>query len=526
VVRLAPLAAAALACSLAACGASPRPRTASTLVVDSSFALDTTDPQRAFDPTSTIMDRAVFDTLFTYEKNDLRHPIPLLVRSWTTTQFRTFIFHLRQDVHFADGTPLTSADVVFSLRRLVNLKGNPAHILPEVTVSARDRYTVVVKSSTAVPQLPAILTSASTGVVNAKLVQKHGGTDAADASTADKAEAWFNSAASAGAGSGPYELESYSPTSQVVLPANPNYWGTKKPAFRRIVIRNMTAATQFINIRRGSHEIAIDLSADQAQTLQGSPRLHVSLQPSPWVFYLFTHDDPTISSVTSNPQFQRAVRRALDYEAIRAIAGKGAIQAPGIIASMILGALPQQKSLKTDVGKAKADLSASGVGTQRVTLEYPSDVTINGVSFATLAQKVQSSLRAAGFKITLAGSPVTTFQPQYRAGRLAFGVWLYAFDYPDPADYLVFMPGNLIALHAGWRAGSDPAIERLAARALTVKAPEARRSLYQQIQLALNARGPFIPLVQPAQVVVATSDLIDAVFNGAYIIDLTQVAPR
>ena len=34
-----------------------------------------------------------------------------------------------------------------------------------------------------------------------------------------------------------------------------------------------------------------------------------------------------------------------------------------------------------------------------MTLEYPSDVTINGVSFATLAQKVQASLQAAGFKI-------------------------------------------------------------------------------------------------------------------------------
>ena len=77
-----------------------------------------------------------------------------------------------------------------------------------------------------------------------------------------------------------------------------------------------------------------------------------------------------------------------------------------------------------------------------MTLEYPSDVTINGVSFATLAQKVQASLQAAGFKIRLAGSPVTTFQPKFRAGKVAFGLWLYSFDYPDPVDYQVFMPGN------------------------------------------------------------------------------------
>ena len=81
-------------------------------------------------------------------------------------------------------------------------------------------------------------------------------------------------------------------------------------------------------------------------------------------------------------------------------------------------------------------------GRSEVTLEYPSDVTINGVPFATLAQKVQANLQAAGFDVALAGSPVTTFQPKFRAGKVAFGLWLYSFDYPDPVDYQVFMPGN------------------------------------------------------------------------------------
>ena len=269
----------------------------------------------------------------------------------------------------------------------------------------------------------------------------------------------------------------------------------------------------------------MDLSADQAETLKGDRRLHVSLQPSPWTFYLFTHDDPQISSVTSNPRFQQAVRHALDYQAIRAVAGRGAIQASGIVPSMILGALPQQKALETDVAKARAELSASGVGTQEVTLEYPSDETINGVSFATLAQKVQASLEAAGFKIALSGSPVTTFQPKFRAGKVAFGLWLWGPDYHDPADYLVFTPGQLVALHVGWPAGSDPAIEKLVAKARVATAPATRRSLYQQIQLALNARSPFIPLIQPAQAFVTTTDLAGAVFSGAYGVDLTQISP-
>jgi peptide/nickel transport system substrate-binding protein len=494
-------------------------------VVDNAFILDTTDPQRAFSPTGTIVDRAVFDTLFTYDKNDFRQPVPQLVQSWTAKQSRIFTFHLRQDVHFADDTPLTSGDVVFSLRRLVNLKGNPAHLLPDVTVSATGPYTVVIASKTPLPQLPAILTSASTGIVNAKLVEAHGGTDGPDASTADKSEAWFNSASSAGAGSGPYELESYSPTSQIVLSPNPRYWGARQPAFREIVIRNMTAAAQLLNIQHGAHQIATDVPSDQAQGLSGHAQLTVSRQPSPWVFYVFTNDDRKISPVTSNMLFQKAVREALDYAGLSTLAGPGAVVAPGLIPSMIPGALPAKEAPHRELDKAKEDLTASGVATDPVTLQFPSDLTISGVPVVAVAQKVQSDLEAAGFKVTLAGSPTTTFLPQFRAGHIAFGIWLYTFDYPDPADYQVFMPGNLVALHAGWHAGSDPAIARLAARAAAAQRTAARDSLYQQLQLALDAQSPFIPIVQPAEVVVATSDLSGVRLSDAYILDLTQVVP-
>ena len=36
----------------------------------------------------------------------------------------------------------------------------------------------------------------------------------------------------------------------------------------------------------------------------------------------------------------------------------------------------------------------------------------------------------------------------------------------------------------------------------------------------MNAHGPFIPLIQPAQVFVATSDLAGAYFSGAYNVDV------
>ncbi len=237
IARLAFVATIALATAAVASGAtSMRGGTTAattTLVVDRSFEIKTSDPQRAFEPTAAIVNRAVYDTLFTYKGGDVAHPLPMLVSSWSATKdAKKFTFKLKKNVHFANGDPLTSADVVFSLRRLINLKGNPAFLLDGVTPSAAGKYTVVLTSKTPATQLPAILANTSTGIVNSKLVKANGGTDAVGADTADKAEGWFNSSASIGAGSGPYTLQSYSTTSQLVLVPNKKYWGTRKAAFK------------------------------------------------------------------------------------------------------------------------------------------------------------------------------------------------------------------------------------------------------------------------------------------------------
>jgi peptide/nickel transport system substrate-binding protein len=502
-------------------------RTASdTLVIDNSFTLKTSDPGRAFDPTASIVDHALYDTLFTYKGGDLTHPVPLLVSSFkASSNAKTYTFQLKKNAHFADGTPLTSADVLFSLRRLQNLKGNPSFLLAGFTVAAPSKYTVVIHSKTPATQLPVILANPSTGVLNSALVKKNGGTDAANAAKADKAENWLNSTSSAGAGSGPYTLGAYSTTSQITLTPNAKYWGSKKSPWSSVVVRNMVATTQLLNVGRGSHEIAVDLSADQAGTLTSNKNVNVALQPSTWIFFVYANDDPKISTVTSNPNFQKAIRYGLDYASVVSLAGKGAIQAPGVIPSMFLGSLPQSARVKTDVAKAKQALAASKVGDEKVTMIYPSDLTINGVPFSSMAQKVQASLKAVGFNIEISGSPTTNFLDDYRSGKSTLGLSLWGPDYPDPADYLVFTPGQLVGLRAGWPKGGNPAIERLANKAAVTTAPAARAAVYRSIQRLLNQSSPFFPLIQPTQVFVSTKDLKGAVYNSVYTVDTLQVSP-
>src|SRR3989440_300399 len=436
------LAAAALATAAGAWGAtttrgaSHSSSASATLVVDRSFEIKTADPQRAFEPTAAIVDRGIYDTFFTYRGNDLAHPIPLLVKTWTASKnAKTFVFHLRTNVHFADGTPLTAKDAVFSFRRLINLKGNPAFLLDGVTPSARGRYTVVLRSKTPNTALPSILTNTSLGV-------------------------------------------------------------------------------------------AIDLSADQAQTIRRNTRLNVRTSPSTWIFFMLANNNPQVSTVTSNRHFQAAVRYGLDYGSLARLAGPGSIQAPGVIPNMFLGSLPRSAAIKRNLAKARSELQASGAAGKTITLEYPSDLTINGVPFPSLAQRVQANLQQAGFKIDLAGSTVGTWLQKYRDGKMAFGLSLWGPDYPDPADYLVFTPGDLVGLRAGWPKGGDPTTERLAAKARVTTKAKARQTVFRAIQRRLNAVGPFFPLIQPTQVFVATKDLRNAVFNAQYQVDVTRVSPR
>lgn len=517
----------ALVTTAAAFAASNGTAAKPTLVVDKSFEIKTADPQRAFEPTAAIVNRGVFDTLFTYNGSDVAHPVPLLVQTWKATKdAKKFTFNLRKNVRFADGTPLTSADVAFSLRRLVNLKGNPSFLLDGVTVTPTGKFTVVMRSKNSNSALPAILANTSLGIVNSALVKRNGGTDAAGADTTDKAEQWFNSAQSAGAGSGPYILKQYSTSSQIVLTPNLKYWGTAKPAFSSVVVRNMIAPTQLINVQRGKYEVAIDLSSQQAETLKGNKKLSVLTTPSTWVFFMLANNDPKVSGYASNKNFQQGVRYALDYQAIAGVAGPGAIQAPGVIPSMFLGALPQSAAVKQNLAKAKASFALSGVTNQKITLEFPSNLTINGVLFDTLAQKVQANLQAAGLDVELAGSPVGTWLQRYRDGKMPFGLSLWGPDFPDPSDYLVFLPGELVGLRGGWPAGSEKTVEALGSAARVSTDDKSREKIYQTIQKRLNAFGPFFPLLQPTQVFVATSDFANAKFNAVYSIDVTQTRPK
>jgi peptide/nickel transport system substrate-binding protein len=497
-----------------------------TLVIGKSFDLKTMDPGRMYEQTGGIIVNGMYDTLLTFQNNDVSTPMPGLADSWEASEDATeFTFTLRDDAVFSDGSPVEAKDVAFSLNRVRELKYGGGVILFGIPFSAEaiDESTVRLVSEQPNPALPRILPNPTLGVVNSDVVIEQGGTDQPGADESDTAEEFLNSTS---AGSGPYILESFSTTSETVVARNPEYVGPNPAAFDRIVFRNSLADTQAIDVQNGNADIVLDLAGDQLTPLRGAEGLTIDNPPSSNIFFLFANANPEISEVTSNPDFVEAVRYGIDYDGIVELAGEGAVQTPGVIPTQFLGTLSPDLAVQRDLARAQEALARCGCEGETVQLEYPSDLTVNGLSFQPVAERIVANLDEVGISVELAPGPTQTTLDNYRAGNEQLGLWLWGPDYPDPTNYLAFGPGALVGLRAGWPEGAAPEIEEVAQEAATTVDDAVRGPLFEEFQQMLNESGPFFPLVQPAAAVVSVTDRVTgAAFNPTITLDVRLLAP-
>jgi peptide/nickel transport system substrate-binding protein len=270
----------------------------------------------------------------------------------------------------------------------------------------------------------------------------------------------------------------------------------------------------------------LDLASDQLSSLRGSDILTIDEQASPSIWFLFANADAAVSDVSSNADFVEAVRYGLDYEGILALAGEGAVQAPGVIPNAFLGALGPDAAVQRDVERSQEALARCGCADTTLQLEYPSDFTANGLAFGPVAERVAANLDEVGISVELVPSPIATALENYRAGSEQMGLWLWNPDYPDPQDYLVFGPGALVGLRAGWAAGTAPDIEDVARQAATTVDDADRAPLFEQFQTQLNESGPFFPLFQPTASVVSVTDRVsNAGYHPTLLLDVRRLAP-
>jgi peptide/nickel transport system substrate-binding protein len=498
---------------------------AQALVVGANFVVKSLDPARTVETTSNMVNHSIYDSLVTFDGEDLTTPKPSLATDWTVSpDGKTYTFRLRRNVRFAGGNPMTSADVKWSFDRVRNVKSNPAFFLSSVEdILTPDASTVVLKLKAPNPSLLPILSSSSLGVIDSKLVSQKGGDASPDAKDKDKAEPFLLAQS---AGTGAFVLERYVPDQEIVLARNPNHW-RGAPKVERIVIRNITEpAAQKLQLEKGDLDIATGLDQDQMRALRNTPGVTAKASPAATTFYILMNADPQIGGPFANPRVQQAVRYALDYDGILALAGPGAVRLAGVIPVVFPGAVDPRQGVRTDRERARALLKEANLGEVKGALTYASDSTIFGVQMNLLAQKVQADLAAVGIGITLNGLPRATALQLYRDGKNQLGAWSWAADYPDGQNFLVYAPGRTVGKRAGWLPEASPEareLAQIAADAETERDPTKSAGLYRKLDERLAQSGPYAPLFQPAVPYAFRSNVQGVTFSSVWGVDFWTV---
>lgn len=496
-----------------------------SLVADTVFDIKTLDPGRSFELTSSTLDHQIYQTALEYgdNGNSLNKVVPGLASYTLSKDAKTLTLKMTGANYFSDGAKVTAADIAFSYQRLIGIAGNPSFLLEDpsgnpVKVSQPDSQTVVLTSGVANASLPFVLPNPSLGIVEKKAVQAHGGTTDAD----DKAGNWLTSHS---AGSGPYEVTSADVKSQVNLQTNPHYAG-KKPAYSKVVVQNVTAATQKVNVKAGSAQLALDISADDAKGLD-SGRTKVVNGPSTDTIFAWFNAQSQYGKQASNVKFVQAVRHAIDYKSIIGFMGSGAAQPGGLVPLMFGGALKSDDANSYDPVQAKRLLAQSGYKGQPINFLVSSDAAIGGVSIQSLGEQVQAQVKKVGIDLVLKPMPSVTAIDTFRSGTFQGGLAYWGSDYPDPADYIAFGPDQNVGKRAGWATGKAVAsAERLKpmfTTAMTATSTAQRYKAWQQAQKRMNVDGPFIPVGQPGDRIVYSSSLSNVRLSPNWTIDFSQI---
>ncbi|MGH8915381.1 MAG: ABC transporter substrate-binding protein, partial [Acidimicrobiia bacterium] len=210
-----------------------------TIVVGRTGDIDNLDPHLATAFQTIDALELVYDSLT--ELDAELNVQPGLASEWEYNDDGTELtFHLREGVTFHDGQPLTSADVVASLERILDEATGAVvrtNLLSISEIAAPDDLTVVLTLSVPDATLPAALTDLNTAILSAESIEN-------------------GSAATEPNGTGPFSFVNWTQGQEVELDAFDDYWG-EGPFVEGILIRvvpeeqSMLAALQAGEVHLG-----------------------------------------------------------------------------------------------------------------------------------------------------------------------------------------------------------------------------------------------------------------------------------
>ncbi|RBM21697.1 ABC transporter substrate-binding protein [Prauserella sp. PE36] len=323
---------------LAACSVGGGDSGAAANALKAAFAqpVNDLDPHgpSSVDESTLLAGRLIYDTLIRRDGDKL---VPGVATSWEQTDENTWVFQLRDDVTFHDGSKLTAGDVKASLERVKDAGTAQSALWTSVSaVEAETDTTLRITTSEPLGTMPVNLTLMF--ILPAAKMNEPG---------------FFRKPI----GSGPFRVDGFTPSDELRLSAV-EHWGGK-PKLDRVTLPYIPeTSSQITALRTGELSALWPVPPDQLRELEGLDEIRLETIPS--YAYYFNWFNCGREPFT-DPRVRRAMWRAVDVAGIvKNLFGDGAELMTAPIPSTVFGHAPQEP-YRHDPDAAKRELADAGL---------------------------------------------------------------------------------------------------------------------------------------------------------------------
>lgn len=489
------LAAAALLClTVAGCGDPPPQAAANEVIIAFPSDVDTIDPHQfrsvaAYGVVGNIYGTllqedyaAPADGVLEYTKRNT----PYLAETATWNDSKTVLsLKLRPDTKFADGSPVTAEDVVYSLQRALSDVGYVSAVGAWLNIKDPARDIVAVDGTTVelrVTHYSAIIEMFLTFQIFPILDKS---TAEANKAADDPWSAKFF--AKDATESGPYVVDSLA-EGQTTLTRNANFTAADlSSAPEKVVLKNMPDQQQaFLALQNGAVDVVAGLTPDIAQAVEKDANLKLyDLAYSDIVYLGMNNEDPALKDV----RVRQAISYLMPYDALRNDVMKG-------YAGAAYGAVPHPMSdsldekgdrvaYPTDVAKAKKLLAEAGVSAGELSLTL--SVPTTDASLRQSAVFIQSALEQGGIKVKLNEMNDAEFNSDLGKMQLYIDSW-YSWGQDSVYQLFFLLKTGLFTNYTNF---SNAEVDRLVEAAMATSDPAERSRLSKQAQQIVIDQAPW-----------------------------------
>ena len=319
------------------------------LRVATTAAITTWDPSMSFSTEALYMANIYEPLLWVNPAGADTEFTPALATSWDKSDDGlTWTFHLREGVKFHDGETLTADAVKRSIERAQAVGGAAFIWAPLDTIETPDDLTVVFHLKYAAPVDLIASSLYGAWIVSPKAL------DAVDADST-----YFE--AGKEAGTGPYMLTDYTPDSEVVLSAFPDYWGGWDDATHYNIVDVNITADENVRLQLltdGETDLSFALPATSYQSFVDNPDFNVYTGTT---FFNYTGFLNVTRPPLDNKQVRQAIAYAIPYDDLILVGvdGRGT-QSHGPVPEGVFPYSPDVPQYHQDLDKARELLKEAG----------------------------------------------------------------------------------------------------------------------------------------------------------------------